>query len=533
MKNGYFRVICGGNGVSVRIVLPKDGGEFVSVKELMDYLDLRNIPFELSALNKGIQDAVASKQAEYGFMISHVPAQEVREGYVLLVSQDKMTATARFYPPSLHGERMCVEEFLNDLAVKKIIFGIKTKEIEQFFAAPEYCTDFVVASGVQPRQGSDARIEYYFNTDLDARPTLLADGSVDFFHLNTVCCCQKGQVLARLFPEDPGEYGSTIYGERIKPRTVKKETLRFSNNISLSEDRQTITSEVNGHVTLVDGKVFVSDILEVKDVDSSTGDIDYEGSVKINGNVCANFSVRAKGDIEVSGVVEGAYLEAGGDIIITRGMNGMIKGTLKAGGNIVAKFIENAKVHADGYISTESILHSDVYAATEILVSGRRGFITGGKVSAMNLVRVKTLGSSMGADTVVEVGVDPSIKQELTALQKQVAENKKTLDALYPVLSSMAQKLSQGVKLKPEQLKYLQDLIATEKLKKQEQESSIMRMKQLQVILDESANARVEVTGEVFGGTKICIADVSMVVKNSMSYCKFVKQQGEVKMTAL
>ena len=533
MKNGYFRVICGGNGVSVRIVLPKDGGEFVSVKELMDYLDSRNIPFELSALNKGIQDAVASKQAEYGFMISNVPAQEVREGYVLLVSQDKMTATARFYPPSLHGERMCVEEFLNDLAVKKIIFGIKTKEIEQFFAAPEYCTDFVVASGVQPRQGSDARIEYYFNTDLDARPTLLADGSVDFFHLNTICCCQKGQVLARLFPEDPGEYGSTIYGERIKPRTVKKETLRFSNNISLSEDRQTITSEVNGHVTLVDGKVFVSNILEVKDVDSSTGDIDYEGSVKINGNVCANFSVRAKGDIEVSGVVEGAYLEAGGDIIITRGMNGMIKGTLKAGGNIVAKFIENAKVHADGYVSTESILHSDVYAATEILVSGRRGFITGGKVSAMNLVRVKTLGSSMGADTIVEVGVDPSIKQELTALQKQVAENKKTLDALYPVLSSMAQKLSQGVKLKPEQLKYLQDLIATEKLKKQEQESSIMRMKQLRVILDESANARVEVIGEVFGGTKICIADASMVVKNSMSYCKFVKQQGEVKMTAL
>ena len=122
---------------------------------------------------------------------------------------------------------------------------------------------------------------------------------------------------------------------------------------------------------------------------------------------------------------------------------------------------------------------------------------------------------------------------KITALQKQVAENKKTLDALYPVLSSMAQKLSQGVKLKPEQLKYLQDLIATEKLKKQEQESSIMRMKQLRVILDESANARVEVIGEVFGGTKICIADASMVVKNSMSYCKFVKQQGEVKMTAL
>ena len=58
-------------------------------------------------------------------------------------------------------------------------------------------------------------------------------------------------------------------------------------------------------------------------------------------------------------------------------------------------------------------------------------------------------------------------------------------------------------------------------------------MQSLQTILDESANARVEVTGEVFSGTRICIADVSMVVKNSMSYCKFVKSQGDVKMTAL
>jgi len=55
----------------------------------------------------------------------------------------------------------------------------------------------------------------------------------------------------------------------------------------------------------------------------------------------------------------------------------------------------------------------------------------------------------------------------------------------------------------------------------------------LQAILDASSNAKVEVSGEVFAGTKICIGDVSMVVKNSMKFCKFVKQQGDVKMTAL
>ena len=253
----------------------------------------------------------------------------------------------------------------------------------------------------------------------------------------------------------------------------------------------------------------------------------------MNGNVCSNFSVKAKGNIEVRGVVEGAYLEADGNIVIARGMNGMSKGSLKAGGNVIAKYIENAKVVAKGYVSTESILHSEVMAGTEIQVSGRKGFITGGRVCATNLIQVRTLGSPMGADTTVEVGADPQVKVRFQQLQKLMVENKKIIDSVQPVLASFAQKLSQGVKLKPDQVKYFQELLNTHKTKQQEQEDYMKEMQSLQAIIDESANARVEVTGEVFGGTRICIADVSMVVKNSMNYCKFIKSQGDVKMTAL
>ena len=118
-------------------------------------------------------------------------------------------------------------------------------------------------------------------------------------------------------------------------------------------------------------------------------------------------------------------------------------------------------------------------------------------------------------------------------LQKLMVENKKIIDSVQPVLASFAQKLSQGVKLKPDQVKYFQELLNTHKTKQQEQEDYMKEMQSLQAIIDESANARVEVTGEVFGGTRICIADVSMVVKNSMNYCKFIKSQGDVKMMAL
>jgi hypothetical protein len=284
---------------------------------------------------------------------------------------------------------------------------------------------------------------------------------------------------------------------------------------------------------LVEGKVFVSNVLEVENVDNSTGNIDYEGSVRVNGNVGTNFVVKAKGNIEVKGVVEGALLEAGGNIIIARGMNGMSRGVLRAEGNVISKFIENAKVAAGGYVSTESILHSEVAAGTSISVTGRRGFITGGRVSAASLIQVKTLGSSMGADTVVEVGIDPGLKQKAQQLQKQIADSNKMIAQIHPVLSAMTQKLAQGVKLKPEQIKSLQEMLQKENQLKEAVERDTAEYESLQALMDESTAAKIEVSGEVFPGTRICISDVSMVVKNSMSYCRFTKERGDVKMSAL
>lgn len=533
MRNGYFQLVCGGNGTALKIVLPKDGGSNVNVKEVMEYLNLYGIMYDTPLLNKGISDAQAASTGEYFFQINQNPSMEVRENYQINVSPDKMTATARFYPPSIYGPRITPEEFFRDLALKKLTFGIKNKEIMEFLMNPAYCTDIVIAQGQAPRHGTDARIEYYFDTDLVAKPTLKEDGSVDFFHLNTVSHCHKGDILARLFPQDPGEYGVNVFNEKVKPRDVKRTSLKFGRNIALSEDRQVLTAEVDGHVTLVEGKVFVSDVLEVENVDNSTGNIDYEGSVKINGNVGVNFVVKAKGNIEVKGVVEGAVLEAGGDIIIARGMNGMAKGTLKAGGNIISKFIENAKATAKGYVSSESIVHSEVMAGTEITVSGKHGYITGGRVSAGKLIQVKTLGSSMGADTIVEVGVDPSIKIRIQQLQKKMRENEKSIEGIHPVLSSLTQKISKGVKLRPDQMKNFQDMLQREKLLKEERDKDMEELSSLQEMMEQCVTASVEVTGEVFAGTRICIADVSMVVKNGMKYCKFVKSQGDVQMKML
>jgi uncharacterized protein (DUF342 family) len=526
--NGYFQLIYEDGVTKLQVFPPTNGGEAANLSEIVEYLSSRNIAYDNRALH-----SLMGRAEPYTAIINNVTGLEERENYKLMVSQDRMIATARFYPPSVNGGKMTKREFIDDLGFKGIKFGIQEEEIDKYFENRRYCEDIIVARGKEPRHGTDAYIEYYFNTDLKVKPTLKDDGSVDFFNLNTINHCHKGDIIARLFPEDMGEAGTNLMGERLKPRDVKKKMLKYSRNVTLSEDKLTMISEVDGHVTLVDEKVFVSDVLSVDNVDNATGNIEYDGSVQVRGNVCANFSVKSKGNIEVQGVVEGAFLEAGGDITIARGMNGMNRGILRAQGNIVARYMENTTAIAGGYVSSESILHSTVQAGTEVTVSGKRGFITGGRVCATNTVTVKTLGSPMGVDTIVEVGANPTTKIRIQELQKEIMEATKVVKSVQPILTSTQQKLAKGVKLSPEQIQYMKSLIFLNKEKTKEIEEKMAEMDGLQDFIGNMSGACVNVTGVVYGGTRVCIGDLSMIIKSEMQYCKFIKMDGEVKMTAL
>ncbi len=528
MKNGYFQLVNDDGGFGIKIFAPTDGGQIVNIGELSDYLCKRNISFEIPPVKKAI-DSGEDTIVHLGNGIC--PSENM--GYNLSIESDGMKATARFYAPSATGVCMTISDFMSDLALRQIQYGICENEIREAFEKEMYCTDIIVAQGTPARHGTDAVIEYFFNTDLRAKPTENEDGSVDFFHLNTINPCHAGDVLARLIPADPGEYGTSIQGAKIKPRDVKNATLRYANYIDISEDKLVLTSQVDGHVTLVEGRVFVSNNLQVENVDISTGNIEFEGSVTVNGNVQSNFSIKARGNIVVNGVVEGAFLEAGGDIIIARGMAGMSKGELIAGGNVVAKFLENTKVTAGGYITTEAILHSTVMAGTEITVNGKKGFITGGRVCATNQIQVKTLGSHMGTSTILEVGADPTIKNKYVNLQKEVAELNKVVKGLDPIIANYLLKRKQGVQLSRDQLTYLSSIIKLREQKMPELKKATDELEALQEVIEQQSVAQVVVSGEVFPGVKIAIGDVSMVVQNSMQYCKFVKLQGDVKMVAI
>lgn len=210
--NGYFQVVCSNNQTYLHVFPPTDGGMTAATSEIGEYLGNKGIPYDSSAISE-----IAGMSGKHEVLINHMTCDEVREDYKLTISPDKMNAIVRFYPPSLKGGTLSKQEFIADLSFKGIEFGIQEEEIDRFFNNKRYCEDYIVAVGQQPRHGSDAYIEYYFNTDLSARPTLKEDGSVDFFHLNTISHCHEGDVLAKLFRKIPAMWVTILWARKSSP----------------------------------------------------------------------------------------------------------------------------------------------------------------------------------------------------------------------------------------------------------------------------------------------------------------------------
>ena len=185
----------------------------------------------------------------------------------------------------------------------------------------------------------------------------------------------------------------------------------------------------------------------------------------------------------------------------------MTKGILQAQGNVICKFIENATIISGGYVETDSILHSKVSAATEVRVSGKNGFITGGVIRAGSLVEAQTIGSSLGAGTRIEVGVDPEKKERYVKVQEELLQLNKTIEQIRTILTTYGEKLKNKEKLDQGKIQYIEQLMRAFKEKEAQRTSLEHEYERLQSILNGSSNARVKVSKiwlRQAGGVWIC-----------------------------
>lgn len=524
--NSYFQIIINDGKTYLRVYPAQEGGEAISTKELQDYLSFNRITPESQDYMKEAAHVTEQKD----ILLCNSAGFPINEYFKLMLTADKMMAVARFYPASNGGSETNAAEIINDLKHKGIAVEPELAVIDAFINNKQYCYNYVFAKGRPPVEGSHASIEYFFNTDPNTRPALNEDGSVDFHKLETISKCSKGQILATLTPAVQGKKGLRVTGEPILPREVRNEKLKFNGNVSLTEDSLSIIANVDGHVSLVDDKVFVSDVYEVVDVGPATGNIDYVGNVLVKGNVQTGFKVKAQGDVDVRGVVEGAEIEATGKVTIAKGFNGMGRGVINAGSSVVARFIENATVNAGGNITCEAIMHSTVETAGSVEVTGKKGFIVGGSVKAQGSVSAKTLGSEMGGNTVVDVGVDPKLKLRSQELEAEIKKSKDTIEKITPVLATLTKKIKEKQPLSIDQTRYFKQLSAEYTTEKERFAKLNEEYDEVVTEMDNMpTDSSITILGNVYPGAFLTINEVSKRITTLCARSRFVREGADIR----
>ena len=530
-RNAFFQLIQKDDGMYLKAYPEVDGGEKLSVEDVLNYLDKKNLRDVDSGIVKYfVEDANSGKK---DVLVKVLEGKQIPEKEFGLVSIDKKgyLAKIRLYPPSDKGARLSTSELKNLIEQNGVKYGIIEKNIEIALKARLYCMDILVAKAKLPVNGSDAEIVYSFNAEKTLKPTMSEDGSVDFHKLDMIESVKEGQLLATLIPIDYGEPGKDVYGNMIRPKKVRNKRLRHGKNIHLSDDKLQMYSDVSGNVTLVNDMVFVTDTYTIEgDVGPSTGDIDYDGAVEVKGNVITGYTVKATGDITVNGAVEGAMLISEGKIVLKRGMQGMGKGVMEAKGDVISNFIESATVKSGGAIYTDAIMHSNISANGDVIVNGKRGLIAGGSVKTTTKIETKVAGSTMGTQTELEVGFDTTLGEKYRNIEKHIDQMTDEKDSIVKNLKILQKRMQTKGKLEPEKMKLIKE--GTERIKVIDQtiEEETEEYERIDEEMQRTSDGgKVRVENIAYPGVKIVISNISTFVHTETHRCTFIREGADIR----
>jgi uncharacterized protein (DUF342 family) len=327
------------------------------------------------------------------------------------------------------GETITYEDVIRALNAKSIIHGILTDNIREVIEKKKYSSRFIAAYFTPPVNGKDAKIEYLIQEET---PLMEDDeGKIDFHNIEQFKSVKQGQILVRKTPATDGIPGKTIMGEVIPAkggRDIVLEKLIGGDGVRIDPaDRNTIIAARSGVYYHIADQVDVRDVLTInQNIDFSIGNIKTPSNVVINGDIQAGFEVVSEKDIVVSGVVENAYVSAGKNLNVVKGI---VEGgcPVEAGEKLLCNYISwRQKVKAKDVIVKNAILGSVIIAEKSI----KAWKLIGGNVTVGELLEVDELGNENGDLTVVQAGVNAILLSRMKIISKQLEFLRKRLEPL-------------------------------------------------------------------------------------------------------
>ncbi|KAF0820398.1 hypothetical protein KIS4809_0978 [Bacillus sp. ZZV12-4809] len=409
------------------------------------------------------------------------------------------------------------------LADEKITFGVSEEIIQRICKDPlsvEYPT--LIAKGIPADHGGDA----YLLNEVSFDPRTGRKG-FNFRDVLQIPSVTQGQLLASVIPATPGTSGKNIFGKVIPGKNGKPLRVRAGKNVFVNGGKY--YSLLDGQVSFTKNSISVNPVFEVNgDLDLKTGNIDFVGNVVIRGNVPAGYEIKAGGDIIVAGLVEGSFLQADNNVLITGGISGSHKGSVISGGSVQAAYLNQANVKAEqDVIIQKSILHSHVQAGGAIRCSG--ALVIGGKLQAGSDIEIKELGNHLFTKTELFAGMDSHLDSaEMNLLNEtaQLQETIKKLDSIEGRLTEMARLTG---KLTDEQRTIILKQRATKAHLMNKLHKINEDLAELEKEKEEKMNASILIYGQLYPNTSIHFGKFSKVIRKTVKSLKFHCSKGEIR----
>jgi uncharacterized protein len=356
--------------------------------------------------------------------------------FALRFSSDKLKAYLTLNPAA--DENLSLADIIDQLKTAGIAADIDEAVIKDAIERKRWNESLLIAKGREQIRGKDGTVEYFFDIHPKFTPKVNPDGSVDYRNLNITQNVIAGQELARSIMPEPGIDGIDIFGKAIPAPRGKFAKLSKGKNTSFANPENTVVkADINGNVKMsYGGAVEVDAAFTVgKDVDFNTGNIDITGDLVIQGDIKAGFKVKATGEIDIAGTVEDAEIETEGTVLVKRGFLGDGHGIIKAGKDVIIRFVHGQKIIAgmDIHVHEEAV-QADLTAGTSIIAQDGKGVIIGGTTRAGKTLIAKTLGNNRYTKTEIIVA-------EKSGLQDRILQITKDLHGLDDKLGQLTDKM--------------------------------------------------------------------------------------------
>ncbi|MBN1981236.1 MAG: DUF342 domain-containing protein [Chitinivibrionales bacterium] len=439
------------------------------------------------------------------------------------LSDDHMSAMLTLHP-AFEGGHPPSEKSIGELITKSgLTTGLNKAALSEAVQAMRrgltQSTVYTIAQGVLPKNGTDGFVKCLFDTTTSLKPKEDEHGNVDYRDVNIIHSVKKGDSLAELIPPTKGIPGKDCCGKPIPARDGQPATLPKGPNTAIKENNPSLLVAItDGNVRLNGHVVEVYEGFIIKgDVDFSTGNINYEKSVAVCGDVKAGFTVSTGGDVEINGAIEDAQLHISGNLLCRRGFIGQGKGIIECAADVNIGFIKNQTVKSRGNINiAKESINAHLYSAKSIIINGKNLSIAGGKLLAKDSITAQVVGNMSEIQTMLEVGYDYLLITELEQLEAQINDTIATKGKTMDTIRRNEKLMSGRRRVTPAETEQQKKLWQTVEQSDQKVKAFEEQKKKLIATMHECGHAFIKIERSAMPGSIFKIADRHLAIKEEI-----------------